>query len=1112
MAGLTSPGVQVTVIDESFYNTALPGTVPIIFVATKANKSTPSGSVAPGTLLSNLGKVWTITSQRDLTDTFGTPLFYTDGSGNAIHGGELNEYGLQAAYSSLGVSSRAYVVRADIDLSQLVQTSSEPKGDPESGTYWIDTASSKFGISEWNNTGKVFVNKTPLVINDVNSATVSAAGVPLPSFGVIGDYAMYITRSNENTLWYKNTDNRWVVVGTAIETSFGSPVVTPTFTSNCWQTSWPLVTLLPSGITSGSVFNINGVGITITGTTPNDIALQINASMPLAGVGAKSDGTRIHLYADASAQGGIVGPDGKITLANGTPGTLALLGVTAGTYGPVSLAVAPHFQFPQFATNGAATGSVYVKTTSPNNGGDWVVKYYNGTTRTWATVSAPIYATSEAAIAALDNTGGAGLTSGRIFVKSNIDDGVPGSTVAPLIADFKVYRRTTTAPTVIATTVGASVAFTPGDSFTVAETLAGNSSLSVPKVVTITTSTVAGFSAAISAAGLVNVSSQYDPVTRVLTISHKLGGDICFTDGAGLPMFNVGLYNSGANTYAANLYPEGAHSTYDLRASNWKPIDLLTSVVTTSNSAPTTSPANGTLWYSAVQDEVDIMIHNGTTWVGYQNYLPNTNPAGPIIRATQPDKDTGQSDGTPLVDGDIWIDSSDPEKYGQNVYVWNSILTKWIKQDLTDNTSPTGWLFADARWSNAGTSTTPSSITTLLTSDYLDPDSPDPALFPQGMKLWNTRRSGNNVKRYATSQIDITANTGLNTRFNNEVMDGSTGGTRYATARWVNATGNAQDGSGLFGRHAQRGVVVRSLKAMIDTNEGIRDTDTLVANLIATPGYTETIANMVSLNTARGLTAFVIGDTPFRLAANGSDLRAWGSSTTALDNSESGAVTYDEYLAMYYPSGFTNDNAGNNIVVPPSHMVLRTIAISDQRSYPWFAPAGTRRGSVDNATAVGFIKNGEFQQAPLPESLRNVLQDRGIQINPIATLPGAGLVVFGQKTRAKNVSSLDRINVSRLVAYLRRQLDLLARPFLFEPNDRITRNEIKQSAESLLLELVGQRAIYDFIVQCDEQNNTPARIDRNELHVDIAIEPVKAVEFIYIPLRLKNTGDIAAGR
>jgi phage tail sheath protein FI len=110
-----------------------------------------------------------------------------------------------------------------------------------------------------------------------------------------------------------------------------------------------------------------------------------------------------------------------------------------------------------------------------------------------------------------------------------------------------------------------------------------------------------------------------------------------------------------------------------------------------------------------------------------------------------------------------------------------------------------------------------------------------------------------------------------------------------------------------------------------------------------------------------------------------------------------------------------------------------------------------------------------------------------------------------------NASALDRINVARLVAYLRRQLSLLVKPFLFEPNDRITRNEIKQATESFLLELVGQRALYDFLVVCDDSNNTPTRIDRSELWLDIAIEPVKAVEFIYIPLRIKNTGDIAAG-
>ena len=96
-----------------------------------------------------------------------------------------------------------------------------------------------------------------------------------------------------------------------------------------------------------------------------------------------------------------------------------------------------------------------------------------------------------------------------------------------------------------------------------------------------------------------------------------------------------------------------------------------------------------------------------------------------------------------------------------------------------------------------------------------------------------------------------------------------------------------------------------------------------------------------------------------------------------------------------------------------------------------------------------------------------------------------------------------------MVAFVRLQLDKIARPFIFEPNDSLTRNELKQSIESFLLELTSQRALFDFAVVCDESNNTPARIDRNELYVDVAIEPVKAVEFIYIPVRLKNTGEIA---
>jgi hypothetical protein len=272
------------------------------------------------------------------------------------------------------------------------------------------------------------------------------------------------------------------------------------------------------------------------------------------------------------------------------------------------------------------------------------------------------------------------------------------------------------------------------------------------------------------------------------------------------------------------------------------------------------------------------------------------------------------------------------------------------------------------------------------------------------------------------------------------------------------------------------------------------------------------MANMVAFNTDIGQTAFVVGDTPFRLAPSATALSNWGNNTAkAYDNGEDGLVTADEYLGVFYPSGYTTDNNGNNIVVPPSHMMLRTIVNSDAKSYQWFAPAGLRRGGIDNATSVGYIDNeGEFKTASLYEGLRDTLHD--VKINPIATLPGIGLVNYGQYTRAKVASALDRINVVRLVAFLRRQLTILSKPYLFEPNDAQTRREIKAAAESLLIELVGQRALYDFIVVCDTTNNTPARIDKSELYMDIAIEPVKAVEFIYIPLRIKNTGEIAAGK
>jgi phage tail sheath protein FI len=186
-------------------------------------------------------------------------------------------------------------------------------------------------------------------------------------------------------------------------------------------------------------------------------------------------------------------------------------------------------------------------------------------------------------------------------------------------------------------------------------------------------------------------------------------------------------------------------------------------------------------------------------------------------------------------------------------------------------------------------------------------------------------------------------------------------------------------------------------------------------------------------------------------------------------------------------------------------MALRTIAYNDQVAYPWFAPAGLQRGIVNNAAAVGYVnEEGQFITVKLNEGQRDILYQNGI--NPIRVMPQGGIVVFGQKTRQPYASATDRINVVRLENYLRYQLNLLAQPFLFEPNDTTTRKAVKDAFDRFLSELITLRALYDFLVVCDLSNNTPARIDRNELWIDIAIQPVKAIEFIYIPIRIKNTG------
>jgi len=1266
MAQLSSPGVSVTVVDESFYTPGAPGTVPLIIVASKANKMNAAGTgIAPGTTAANAGKVWLLTSQMDLGSTFGIPYFQTDAANNPVNAGELNEYGLQAAYSFLGVSNRAYVVRADIDLSQLVAEADAPVGKAADGTLWLDTVSTNFGLFEWNSAparvtgGQSFVTKPVTVITDTELVDT---GTPKPSYGQIGQYAIVATTTLFK-LWYKKpiTDTAggvWVEVGSTnwvksrptasatraiasitpgVAKSFTGAITSTTLTVTSSVSNGPLVNLdllafvgatpntlirgqltstgssvatveytsggasgMPdfnvispvglvngqlitgTGIPAGTIISVaantvtlvnsitgnpvlltqqaagmydvytpGGIGtyrvnqtyaspvtsttmtvsttgqtLTINGilvggvTTVSALATAINNSA-ITGVTAYADSNNyLYLYStgdDITVSGAIA------NLAGWTSGQQA-----SKTFNVPELTIAPHYTPPSYGTFDdmpRPTGSLWIKTTSVNLGANWIINKYNEEQDAWIKQSAKLFEDASTALSVLDPVGGgANLSQGALYVKYNNDE------QHPALSNFKIYQRAGVgATTITSIAIKASTFAVPDNgskSMTVSWSVPGSATKTTPVTVTFIADGAIGDAAKFveafqSVVQDTNILAQVNS-DNTITISHLTGGEIVIDDGADEGFATMFPVASTANLYNISAVLDdvnGADSTIFV-ASLWTSTVDGFGFVSVSSSHPTTIPADQTLWYNSDITDVDIMVNNGSAWVGYlsangaNNYLvggktvvnggvggDDTDPNGPIVAATKPKK---QSDGSPLAHGDIWVSTADIGNFPV-IYKYNLVTSKWVLVDNADQTTSNGIVFADARWSGAGDDVAPDSIAKLLTYNYVDPDCPEAALYPRGTLLWNLRRSGFNVKKFVQNYIDPGE---LNHAY--QPTGAPDAQTSYYPHRWVSAAANQLDGSGTFGTAAQRAVVLTGLLATIQENQGIRQPDTVIFNLLSCPGYLETYSALIGLNTDNGESAFIIADAPAHMTPDATTLSNWGNNTAgAANDGDVGLIATNAYSAVYYPWAYTSDLIGNFVVVPPSHVMLRTIALSDNVSYPWFAPAGVRRGGVTNASSVGYVdrNSGEFITVALNGGQRDTLA--GIHVNPITYLAGTGLVVYGQKTRQLVASSLDRINVARLVIYLRYQLNVIAKPFIFEPNDTITRNEIKQQIEKLLLGLTAQRALYDFLVVCDKSNNTPARIDANELHVDIAIEPVKSVEFIYIPMRLENTGGVA---
>lgn len=307
----------------------------------------------------------------------------------------------------------------------------------------------------------------------------------------------------------------------------------------------------------------------------------------------------------------------------------------------------------------------------------------------------------------------------------------------------------------------------------------------------------------------------------------------------------------------------------------------------------------------------------------------------------------------------------------------------------------------------------------------------------------------------------------------------------------------------------RRAEVVTALSAELNNPaNGIR-AENLEYNVVAAPGFPELADEMLRLSADMLEEVFVIGETPFDKPPTGPNgVNNWARTP---------ARATSPNIAYAYPHGLSTNIDGRTVLTTASATMLRVFAYNDSQADLWWAPAGTRRGRCEHLETIGYVSGAlggptTFVEEFLDLGTRDELYEFPKNTNPITFIPGRGILVMGQKTTSPVSSALDRINVSRLVKYIKRELRKAMFAFLFEPNDKLTRDAAKFTVDGFLSSLMSRRGLYDFATLCDDSNNTPDRIDRNELWVDVAIKPVKAVEFIYIPVRIVNTGaDLGTG-
>jgi phage tail sheath protein FI len=296
-----------------------------------------------------------------------------------------------------------------------------------------------------------------------------------------------------------------------------------------------------------------------------------------------------------------------------------------------------------------------------------------------------------------------------------------------------------------------------------------------------------------------------------------------------------------------------------------------------------------------------------------------------------------------------------------------------------------------------------------------------------------------------------------------------------------------------------------SLERAIDT---VADADVVECNMMSVPGLTESTltSRLMDVCEARGDALAVIdlpgGYKPITEDANASDSDRIGSVDDTVNLLNDRNIN-NSYGCAYYPWVQVTDTVttGGSLWAPPSVVVLGTLASSQAASELWFAPAGFTRGGLTEGSAGLPVTN---VRARLNSKERDSLYNTNI--NPIAQFPAEGIVIFGQKTLQVSQSALDRINVRRLMIYVKREISRIAATMLFEQNVQATWNRFLGKVNPFLGSIKTRLGLTDYLVILDETTTTPDLVDRNILYAKIFLKPARAIEFIALDFVITRTG------